>query len=58
MLAWPGWAFLIAGFALAAVYGAVLLISGRATRKSQFPLGPFMIAGALLVILVGVAPGV
>jgi leader peptidase (prepilin peptidase) / N-methyltransferase len=58
MLAWPGWASLIAGsfagFVLAAVYGAVLLISGRATRKSQFPFGPFMIAGAFLVILVGV----
>lgn len=58
MLAWHGWVPLIAGsfagFALAAVYGAVLLISGRATRTSQFPFGPFMIAGAFLVILVGV----
>lgn len=61
MLAWPGWAPLIAGsfggFVLAAVYGAVLLISGRATRKSQFPLGPFMIVGAFLVILAGAPPG-
>jgi prepilin signal peptidase PulO-like enzyme (type II secretory pathway) len=57
MLAWPGWASLIAGsfagFTLAAVYGAVLLISGHATRKSQFPFGPFMIAGAFLVVLIG-----
>lgn len=55
MLAWPGWAPLVAGslagFVLAAVYGAVLVISRHATRKSQFPLGPFMIAGAFLVIL-------
>jgi leader peptidase (prepilin peptidase)/N-methyltransferase len=57
MLAWAGWASLIAGgfagFLLAAVYGAALLVSGRGTRKQQFPLGPFMIAGAFLVILAG-----
>ena len=57
MLAWPGWAPLIvggfAGFLLAAVYGTALLVSGRATRKQQFPLGPFMITGAFLVILAG-----
>lgn len=62
MLAWPGWASLIAGsfagFMLAAVYGAVLMISGHATRKTQFPFGPFMIAGAFLVVLVFVPPGV
>jgi leader peptidase (prepilin peptidase) / N-methyltransferase len=61
MLAWPGWASLIegsfAGFMLAAVYGAVLLISGHATRKTQFPFGPFMIAGAFLVVLVFVPVG-
>lgn len=56
MLAWPGWTSLIAdgtaGFLLAAVYGTALLISGRATRKQQIPFGPFMIAGAFVVILV------
>lgn len=55
MLAWRGWAVLIvggfAGFLLAAVYGIALLVSGRATRKQQIPFGPFMIAGAFLVIL-------
>jgi leader peptidase (prepilin peptidase)/N-methyltransferase len=55
MLAWRGWAALIAGgfagFLLAAVYGIALLISGRATRKHQIPFGPFMITGAFLVIL-------
>ena len=57
MLAWAGWTSLIAGgfagFLLAAAYGTALLISGRATRKRQIPLGPFMIAGAFLVILAG-----
>jgi leader peptidase (prepilin peptidase)/N-methyltransferase len=55
MLAWRGWTALIAGgfagFLLAAVYGIALLTSGRATRKHQIPFGPFMIAGAFLVLL-------
>ena len=55
MLAWQGWTALIAGgfagFLLAAVYGTALMMSGRATRKQQIPFGPFMIAGAFLVIL-------
>jgi prepilin signal peptidase PulO-like enzyme (type II secretory pathway) len=49
LLAWQGWRLLIAGgftgFLLAAVYGAALLISRRATRKQQIPFGPFMITG-------------
>jgi leader peptidase (prepilin peptidase) / N-methyltransferase len=57
MLAWRGWIALIvggfAGFLFGAVYGIALLVSGRATRKQQIPFGPFMIAGALLVILLG-----
>jgi leader peptidase (prepilin peptidase)/N-methyltransferase len=61
MLAWRGWTSLIsggfAGFLLAAVYGIALLISGRATRKQQIPFGPFMIAGAFLVILAGAYVG-
>jgi leader peptidase (prepilin peptidase) / N-methyltransferase len=55
LLAWLSWRFLIAGglagFLLAAIYGIALLISGRATRKQKIPFGPFMIAGAFLVIL-------
>jgi leader peptidase (prepilin peptidase) / N-methyltransferase len=43
----------LAGFLFAAVYGIALLISGRATGKQQIPVGPFMIAGAFLVILAG-----
>jgi leader peptidase (prepilin peptidase)/N-methyltransferase len=56
VLAWFGWAALIvagfAGFVFAAVCGIALIMSGRATRKQQIPFGPFMIAGAFLVILV------
>jgi leader peptidase (prepilin peptidase)/N-methyltransferase len=59
LLAWPSWRLLIlggfAGFLLAAVYSITLLITRRATRKQQIPFGPFMIAGAFLVILA--APG-
>lgn len=55
MLAWRGWTALLAGgfagFLLAALYGTTLLVSGRASRKSQIPFGPFMIAGAFLAIL-------
>jgi leader peptidase (prepilin peptidase)/N-methyltransferase len=55
LAAWPGWPTLIAGafagFLLGAIYGIALLISGRATRKQKIPFGPFMIAGAFLVIL-------
>ncbi len=55
MLAWRGWSALVvggmAGFLFAAVYGAALLISGRATAKQQIPFGPFMIAGAFLAVL-------
>ena len=55
MLAWLGWGALVAGgfagFLFAAVYGTVLLLSGRATRKQQIPFGPFMIAGAFLAVL-------
>jgi leader peptidase (prepilin peptidase)/N-methyltransferase len=57
LLAWLSWRLLItggfAGFLLAGIYGIALLISGRATRKHQIPFGPFMIAGAFLVILAG-----
>jgi leader peptidase (prepilin peptidase) / N-methyltransferase len=55
MLAWPGWSSLIAGgfagFLFAAAYGITLMVSGRGTRKQQIPFGPFMIAGAFLIIL-------
>jgi leader peptidase (prepilin peptidase)/N-methyltransferase len=55
-LAWFGWPALVtgalAGFVLGAGYGVALLVGGHASRKSQIPFGPFMIAGAFLVVLV------
>jgi leader peptidase (prepilin peptidase) / N-methyltransferase len=42
---------LLAGYLLAAAAGVGLLVTRRATRKSQIPFGPFMLAGALIVIL-------
>jgi leader peptidase (prepilin peptidase)/N-methyltransferase len=61
LLAWFGWNALLdgafAGFLLAAVYGIVLLLLGRASRKQQIPFGPFMIAGTFAVILISTAAG-
>jgi hypothetical protein len=45
VLGWTSWQALLvdtfAGFALAAVYGGVLLSVHRVTRTSQLPVGPF-----------------
>jgi leader peptidase (prepilin peptidase)/N-methyltransferase len=55
LLAWSGWRALLggtlAGFALAALYGIVLLVTHRATRKQHIAFGPFLIAGAFAVFL-------
>ena len=55
LLAWSGWRALLggtlAGFALAALYGIVLLVTHRATRKQHIAFGPFLIAGAFAVLL-------
>jgi leader peptidase (prepilin peptidase)/N-methyltransferase len=56
VLGWVGWQALVigtfAGFAIAAVYGGVLLAAHRATRTSQLPLGPFILLGALAAIAI------
>ncbi|HUY49279.1 MAG TPA: A24 family peptidase [Streptosporangiaceae bacterium] len=53
-LGWISWHVLLTGtfaaFALAAVYGGVLLARHRATRSSHLPLGPFILIGALAAI--------
>jgi leader peptidase (prepilin peptidase) / N-methyltransferase len=56
LLAWTGWRVLViggfTGFLLAAIYSVALLAVGRATRKEHIPFGPFMIAGAFLLLLI------
>jgi leader peptidase (prepilin peptidase)/N-methyltransferase len=53
-LGWFGAAAVAAGllgaFVLAALAGLGLLAAGRATRRSQIPFGPFMLASAIAVI--------
>jgi leader peptidase (prepilin peptidase)/N-methyltransferase len=54
MLAWFGWGPLLtgtfAGLVLAAVFGLVLLLRGAGLRY-QLAFGPFMLAGAVLAVL-------
>ncbi|MFC9653817.1 prepilin peptidase [Streptomyces sp. NPDC056937] len=56
-LGWYGWTVLFvgafAGFLLGSLYGFGLILLRRASRKSAFPFGPFMIVGALIGILLG-----
>jgi leader peptidase (prepilin peptidase) / N-methyltransferase len=55
-LAWAGWRALVfggaAGFFLAAAYSIAMMAVGRLARKQDLPIGPFMIAGAFLLLLV------
>ena len=43
---------LVLGYLFAAVTGLALIASGRASRKSHLPFGPFLLAGTLAAILV------
>ena len=56
-LAWVGWAALVVGafaaFLVGGIFSIVLLLSGRATRKSGIPFGPFMLLGAWIGIVAG-----
>lgn len=56
-LGWYGWAVLFlggfAGFLFGAAYGLGLVLLRRAGRKTGIPFGPFMIAGALVGVLLG-----
>ncbi|MEH0110330.1 A24 family peptidase [Tersicoccus sp. MR15.9] len=51
-----GWAHVAAGtmlaFLLGGVGGAVLLLTGRARWRTAIPFGPFMLAGAVLALVV------
>jgi len=54
-LGWQGWEQVVTAafvtFTAAALYGVALLLLRRATRTTQFPLGPFMVLGALVALL-------
>ncbi|MCX4548527.1 A24 family peptidase [Streptomyces sp. NBC_01387] len=56
-LGWYGWGVLLlgafAGFLYGALYGAALMVRGRAGRKTSMPFGPFMVAGAFTGLLLG-----
>jgi leader peptidase (prepilin peptidase)/N-methyltransferase len=56
-LAWFGWGQLVVGwfaaFLLGGVVSVVLILTGRAGRKSGIPFGPWMIAGAWVGLLAG-----
>jgi leader peptidase (prepilin peptidase)/N-methyltransferase len=56
-LGWLGWGELVAGaflgFLFGGVVGMLLMVIGKAGRKSKIPYGPFMLAGALVAILWG-----
>jgi leader peptidase (prepilin peptidase) / N-methyltransferase len=41
------------GFALGGVIGITLMATGRATRKSKIPFGPFMLSGAMAAVFFG-----
>ncbi|MBQ1041460.1 prepilin peptidase [Micromonospora sp. C72] len=61
LLGWWGWgtAFgaVFLGFLVAGLVGVVLLATGRARRGAHIPMGPFFIAGALVMLaLVASAP--
>ena len=59
VLGWYGWGILLigtfAGYLLGALYGVGLILARRAGRKSSIPFAPFLVAGALVGILLGSA---
>lgn len=54
-LGWLGWSFPIVGtvaaFLVGGVVSIVLLLSGRATRRTAVPFGPSMLIGALMAVV-------
>jgi leader peptidase (prepilin peptidase) / N-methyltransferase len=53
-LGWLGWSSvavgMFAGFLLGGIFGATLMLTRAATRKTRVPYGPFMLAGAFLAV--------
>lgn len=56
-LGWYGWDVLVGGaflgFLAGAVYGTVLVLRGRAGRRTAMAFGPFMVLGAWAALLLG-----
>jgi leader peptidase (prepilin peptidase)/N-methyltransferase len=56
-LGWSGWGSLITGsllaFVLGGVFGVVLILLHKSTRKSGIPFGPWMLLGAWVGVLFG-----
>jgi leader peptidase (prepilin peptidase)/N-methyltransferase len=61
VLGWLGWGpsvvGLLGGFAVGAAVGVLLMVAGRARRRTAIPFGPFMVAGAALGAFAGPALG-
>ena len=59
VLGWFGWGSLVVGafaaFLVGGVFSVVLMLAGRAGRKSAIPFGPWMLLGAWVGILAGPA---
>lgn len=57
LLGWLGWPMVIlgvfSGFVVGALLGVVLMLAGRAGRRSSIPFGPAMLLGALITIVWG-----
>ncbi|MEU0565596.1 A24 family peptidase [Nonomuraea sp. NPDC005983] len=51
---WQAWVLAaLGGQLLGALYAVGLLVTGRGTRETQFPFGPFMLIGALAGLCLG-----
>ncbi len=53
-LSWQAWTVAaLGGQFLGALYAVALLVTGRGTRETQFPFGPFMLLGAFVALCLG-----
>jgi prepilin signal peptidase PulO-like enzyme (type II secretory pathway) len=46
------WTSLLVAFVAAGAFVIVLMVSGRATRTTTVPFGPFLAGGAIVTVLV------